>query len=607
MNSRDPFRAATNGVPPGTRLNGIYEIDGMIGVGGMGEVYKSHEIQTGTTVAVKMLVPEMAENEAALALFRKEASALHYLMHDAIVRYFVFTVEPVLQRPYLAMEFVDGRSLAEILEEGPLTFEALLRLMRRVASGLNVAHQRGIVHRDVSPDNIIVPQGDVARAKIIDFGIARSTQIGDATIIGAGFAGKHNYVSPEQIGLFGGDVTAKSDVYSFGLVLFQALTGQKLDMGGSQFQLVEKRRRVPDLGGVDARIRPLLNEMLQPDPGDRPSMAEIENWSIGAPTRPPSQLIERAGATAVEHAERRTRPWIRYGAFAAAALLLIGTSVAVYYKYIWSVPIVTASKAPEITLTPGRPPQKEPTKEPTKESAKETTKQPTNETTKEPTKEPLTLPPNPPTDSPDRVDVVRRFIQQYDGGDCFFMTPIAVSSTAAVVEGFGASTAPFELLDKTFKKTQGFEASIGVRLVTPQQCPAITFLNRLRVDGGRSPRISLGSVKLQPGEKLVGSIENFANRVVELLLISDNGLVQNMSYLLKPGTDALSFAIDIPRSDEASGTSQLVMAVATPRVLDSLRQPVPTPADQFFLQALAEARRANITIGASARHFIIQK
>jgi serine/threonine protein kinase len=212
VNSRDPFRAATHGVPPGTRLNGIYEIDGMIGVGGMGEVYKSHEIQTGTTVAVKMLVPEMAENEAALALFRKEASALHYLMHDAIVRYFVFTVEPALQRPYLAMEFVDGRSLAEILEEGPLTFEALLRLMRRVASGLNVAHQRGIVHRDVSPDNIIVPQGDVARAKIIDFGIARSTQIGDATIIGAVFAGKHNYGSPEQIGLFGGDFTAKYDV-----------------------------------------------------------------------------------------------------------------------------------------------------------------------------------------------------------------------------------------------------------------------------------------------------------------------------------------------------------------------------------------------------------
>lgn len=548
MNSRDPFRTAKNGVSPGTRLNGIYEIDCMIGVGGMGEVYKSHEIQTGTTVAVKMLVPEMAENEAALALFRKEASALHYLMHDAIVRYFVFTVEPVLQRPYLAMEFVDGRSLAEILEEGPLTFEALLRMMRRVASGLNVAHQRGIIHRDVSPDNIIVPQGDFARAKIIDFGIARSSQIGDATVIGSGFAGKHNYVSPEQIGLFGGDVTAKSDIYSFGLVLFQALTGHKLDMGGSQFQLVEKRRQVPDLGAVDARFRPLLDRMLQPDPNDRPTMAEIESWSMGAPNRPPSQLIERTKATAVEHADLKpARPWLRYSAFAAGALLLIGTSAGAYYKYVWSIPIAPTSRplAPlnEVALPPKPVPPSPPQTNVPHDAPAPTTAS--------------------PADSPNCEDVVRRFIQHYDGGDCFFMTPIAVSATAAAVEGFGNSTAPFELLDKAFKKTQGFEAKIGVRLVTPQQCPAITFLNRLRVDGARTPRISLGSVKLRPGEPLVGNIENFANRLVELLLVSDNGLVQNMSYLLKPGTDALSFAIDIPRSDDAAGTSQLVMAVAT--------------------------------------------
>src|SRR5580765_8570922 len=92
-------------ISPGTRLNGIYEIDRQIGVGGMGEIYKGHAIQTGDAVAIKLMLPELAENEAALALFRKEASALHHLMHEAIVRYYVFTVEPVLQRPYLAMEF----------------------------------------------------------------------------------------------------------------------------------------------------------------------------------------------------------------------------------------------------------------------------------------------------------------------------------------------------------------------------------------------------------------------------------------------------------------------------------------------------------------------
>src|SRR3954452_14801665 len=168
--------SSTSRLSAGTRLNGIYEIDRQIGIGGMGEIYKGHAIQTGDAVAIKLMLPELAENEAALALFRKEASALHYLQHDAIVRYYVFTIEPLLQRPYLAMEFVDGQSLSAILQErGPLPFEAVRLLMLRVAAGLQAAHEGGIVHRDVTPDNIIIPGGDVARAKIIDFGIARST------------------------------------------------------------------------------------------------------------------------------------------------------------------------------------------------------------------------------------------------------------------------------------------------------------------------------------------------------------------------------------------------------------------------------------------------
>ena len=201
---------------PGTRLNGIYEIDHPIASGGMGEVYKGHTIQTGDPVAIKVLQPEFAGNDAALALFRREASALHNLHHEAIVRYYVFTIEPVLRRPYLAMEFVEGQSLTEVVRREPLTYEAVRSLLKRVAAGLHVAHERGIVHRDVSSDNIMIPGGDVARAKIIDFGIARSTQFGDHTIIGGGFAGKYNYVSPEQLGLFGGDVRAKSDIYSLG-------------------------------------------------------------------------------------------------------------------------------------------------------------------------------------------------------------------------------------------------------------------------------------------------------------------------------------------------------------------------------------------------------
>ena len=111
----------------GTRLNGIYEIDRPIGMGGMGEIYYGHVIETGDPVAIKVLLPEFADNAAALTLFRKEASALHYVHHDAVVRYFVFSVEPVLERPYLAMEYVPGRTLRSLLRErGPFSADAAL-------------------------------------------------------------------------------------------------------------------------------------------------------------------------------------------------------------------------------------------------------------------------------------------------------------------------------------------------------------------------------------------------------------------------------------------------------------------------------------------------
>jgi len=588
MNLKEPFHPAYRGVAPGTRLNGIYEVDQMIGAGGMGEVYRCHEIQTGAVVAIKMLLPEMAENDAALALFRREAAALHHLLHDAIVRYFVFSVEPALQRPYLAMEFVDGQSLSEILANGPLTFEALTKLMRRIASGLQAAHERGIIHRDVSPDNIIVPLGDVTRAKIIDFGIARSTEVGDKTIIGSGFAGKDNYVSPEQVGLYGHEVTAKSDIYSLGLLLFHALTGQKLDMGGSQFQLVAKRQRVPDLGGVDLRIRPLLEQMLQPDPANRPAtMADIAVWRFASP------LPQRSGrrddlADASPGAERRlaaqptrTRKalWLSLAAAGLTALVAAGSYA--FYALVWSAPdVVNVPPLPQLNPTP------------------QATVPAPKPSSAAPVPPPVAARPS-ASDAAARTDRVRRYVEQYDGGDCFFIMPVAISPSAAIIEGFGASTAPFDALDKAFKRDLGFEASIGVRQVTQAQCPAIKFLAQLSGNRARAPRISLNATEVRNGEALNGTIENFANRVVELLLVSDGGEVQNLSYLLKAGTDAVSFSIPIQRRGEGP---QLVIAVTTPQVVDALRQPKPLAADTFFLQALSETERRNFAIAAAGRY-----
>jgi serine/threonine-protein kinase len=205
-------------------------------------------------------------------------------------------------------------------------------------------------------------------------------------------------------------------------------------------------------------------------------------------------------------------------------------------------------------------------------------------------------------DTAARTDRVRRFVEQYSVGNCFFILPVAISSNAAVIEGFGASTAPFDALDKAFKRDLGFEASIGARLVTQAQCPAIKFLGEHSSNQARTPRINLNSIEVKNGETLSGTIENFANRVVELLLVSDSGEVQNLSYLLKPGIDSLSFSIGMQRSGGGDGP-QLVMAVTTPQLLASLRQPKPTAADTFFLQAVSEAQRNNVAIATAARYF----
>ncbi|MGX9572511.1 protein kinase domain-containing protein [Mesorhizobium sp. f-mel] len=300
MSADDKTRISPNvaNTAVGTQLSGIYELDERIAFGGMGEVYRGHNIQTGDHVAIKIVLPEFARDQTILSLFRKEASILNHLSHDAVVRYHVFTIDPGIGRPYLAMEFVDGKSLFDIMRHGPMPTEDVRKLCHRLASGLSAVHQAGAIHRDLSPDNIILPGGRVERAKIVDFGIARSATVGGETLIGGKFAGKYNYVSPEQLGLYGGDVSEQSDIYSLGLVLAAALRGKPIDMGGSQFEIVEKRRTVPDLSDIDADFRGIVEAMLQPDPQDRPiSMADIaratRDDTDDEGTAPPTSITPR--------------------------------------------------------------------------------------------------------------------------------------------------------------------------------------------------------------------------------------------------------------------------------------------------------------------------
>lgn len=271
---RAPERATT--VSGGTRIIGTYEIDKLISAGGMGEVYRGHNIHNGEPVAIKIVLPSLAHDPKIVALFQKESTTLSRLSHEAIVRYHVFTNDPVIGRPCLVMEFVSGTPVSERIEAGPMPLDEVKVMLRRVASGLEKAHRAGVVHRDMSPDNIILEEGLVEHAKLIDFGIAKSSALGAGTLLQGQFAGKFNWVAPEQLGAFGGHVDGRSDIYSLALVAAAASRGAVLPMGDSIVDAVGKRATVPDLTGVDAGLVPLLGWMLSPDPAARPeTMAQV--------------------------------------------------------------------------------------------------------------------------------------------------------------------------------------------------------------------------------------------------------------------------------------------------------------------------------------------
>ncbi|KAA0588235.1 protein kinase (plasmid) [Azospirillum oryzae] len=274
-------RAVPEPIGPGTLLSHTYRVEGLIARGGMGEVHRARHVDMDTWHAVKVIRPELAQDAKMVELLRREAAALREIRHEAVVSYDgVFRDE--FGRLLLSMEFLDGPSLHEVLQAGPLDAASVAVLLDRIASGLAAAHQRGIIHRDMSTDNVILPGRDIANAKIIDFGIAKQTAAGAGTVIGDGFAGKYGFASPEQFGLFGGQVGPQSDIYSAGLVLAAAVLGHPLDMGRTPQAMFERRMSVPDLSAVEEPLRGVLCSMLEPDPQNRAAtMAEL----VGALTR----------------------------------------------------------------------------------------------------------------------------------------------------------------------------------------------------------------------------------------------------------------------------------------------------------------------------------
>ena len=203
----------------GLKELGPYSIEGELGHGGMGYVFRARDTRDGKIVAVKVMSPGFSMDESMVRRFKREASLLESLHHRGIVTILDINMEG--EPKYYVMEFIPGRTLTDELKEGPLPVDEVLGIAWQVAEALGAAHEAGIIHRDIKPSNIM--KDETGTIKLTDFGIARVIGTGGGTKAGKSL-GTPAYMSPEQV--LGKQLGTASDIYSFGVVLYEMLTGK---------------------------------------------------------------------------------------------------------------------------------------------------------------------------------------------------------------------------------------------------------------------------------------------------------------------------------------------------------------------------------------------
>ena len=341
--SNEPGRTRTHADPTlrlavGAQLAGRYGIAEFLGLGGMGMVYRARDEKLGVDVALKVLRPDLASDPARVERLRREVLLARQVGHDNVVRTHDIGQDGDLW--FLTMDFVAGRSLRGLLEkEAPLAPARAVAIVRQVAAGLAAAHRAGVVHRDLSPSNILVDDG--GRAWITDFGLAQS--LGGGPTQPGTVVGTLDYLAPEQAR--GEAADGRSDLFALGVILFEMLSGELPFRGGSWSEALAQR--------LHARPRELAETGVQLPP----SLARIVARCLARDPRHRYATGEALLAD-LERWDRPRAPSRRWAVAAAAGVLALGAALAVRFlgggEPAPPAPAATAELARAVAVVPLR-------------------------------------------------------------------------------------------------------------------------------------------------------------------------------------------------------------------------------------------------------------
>jgi serine/threonine-protein kinase len=273
----------------GRVLGGRYHLLTRIGSGGMAEVFRAVDLTDGTPRAIKILRADLSNDPDMQTRFHREVRAARLVEHENIVRIFDFGLSEE-GKPFIALEYLDGVGLAEVISKGPVPLGRAFHVVAEVSRALAAAHEMGVIHRDVKPENIMILGGalldEAERVKIFDFGLVQI--VGDARLTATGQVfGTPEYISPEQA--TGEDASPASDQYALGVVFYEMLTGRPPFVGAPAQVLMAQFRDAPKPPSAACRTRaipdgvdPVVLTMLAKRPAERfPDMDAVHRAVIG--------------------------------------------------------------------------------------------------------------------------------------------------------------------------------------------------------------------------------------------------------------------------------------------------------------------------------------